>query len=257
LQRGQLCTGQPHRIVLVRKVRHNAQPGKAAPGILFCGAPMNKPSDDVLALMREAAAKPASADKLDKLRAAVKELRDLETARAELTERLSENGKLVFEMKTKTLVDLFDEAKVDNIGIPAEGNLPAYNVEIGTIVKANIGSPAEPKVDDYMAAINYIKKHEPDMVKTTYTVSFGLGEDKKRKAFESLLKKNKVEFSSSFGVPWNTLTSWVKGQLEAKKSPPLKLLGATVERTAQLIKPKATSAKKAAADAKSTPKGIK
>lgn len=218
---------------------------------------MSRETSTVLALMREDAAKPPPADKLDKLREKVSELRRLEFERASIEERLKENGKLVFEMKTKTLVDLFDLAKVDNIGIPAEGNYPAYNVEVGTIVKANIGTPAEPKVDDYMKAIDYIKKHEPDMVKTTYKIEFGLGEEKKRKAFESLLKKSKVEFSSSFGVPWNTLTSWVKGQLEAKKSPPLKLLGATVERTAQLIKPKATSAKKAAADAKSTPRKAK
>ena len=215
---------------------------------------MSKETSSVLALMREDAAKPPPADKLDKLRAKVAELRTLEFERDSIAERLAEKGKAIYEMKTKTLVDLFDEAKVDNVGIPAEGNLPAYNVEIGTTVKANIGSPAEPKVDDYMKAIDYIKKHEPDMVKTTYTVSFGLGEEKKRKTFESLLKKNKVDYSSSFGVPWNTLTSWVKGQLEAKKSPPLKLLGATVERAAQLIKPKATSAKKAAAEAKSTPR---
>jgi hypothetical protein len=215
---------------------------------------MSKDTSSVLALMREDAAKPPPEDKLDKLRSKVAELRVLDAERAGIEERLAENGKKIFEMKTKTLVDLFDEAKVDNIGIPAEGNYPAYNVEVGTIIKANIGTPAEPKVDDFMKSIDYIKKHEPDMVKTTYTVSFGLGEEKKRKSFESLLKKNKIEFSSSFGVPWNTLTSWVKGQLGAKKSPPLKLLGATVERTAQLIKPKATSAKKAAADAKSTPR---
>jgi hypothetical protein len=215
---------------------------------------MTKDTSSVLALMREDATKPPPADKLDKLRTKVAELRVLEFERDSIAETLADKGKKIFEMKTKTLVDLFDEAKVDNIGIPAEGNYPAYNVELGTIVKANIGTPAEPKVTDYMKAIAYIKKHEPDMIKTTYTVSFGLGEEKKRKTFESLLKKNKVDFSSSFGVPWNTLTSWVKGQLEAKKSPPLKLLGATVERTAQLIKPKATSAKKAAAEAKSTPR---
>lgn len=219
---------------------------------------MSKDTSSVLALMREDAAKPPSEDKLDELRNAVRELRVLEAQRDSIAQDLADKGKKIFEMKTKTLVDLFDEAKVDNVGIPAEGNFPAYNIEVGTHYKANIGTPSEPKVDDYMKAIDYIKKHEPDMIKTTYKVEFGLGEEKKRKAFESLLKKNKIEYSSSFGVPWNTLTSWVKEQIEVlKKSPPLKLLGATVERSAQLIKPKATNAKKAAAEAKSTPKGKK
>jgi transposase-like protein len=216
---------------------------------------MNKPSSEALALMRAASAKPAAPDKLDRLREKLKELRDIEMQRASLDERNAQLGQRVFEIKTKELVDLFDAAKVDNVGIPEEGNLPAYNMEIGWIYKANIGTPDDPKVDDYGAAITYIRKTEPDMIKTTYTVAFGLREDKRRKAFEALLKKNKFEYSSSFGVPWNTLTAWVKEQIEVhKKSPPLKLLGATVERTAKLIKPKAERAKKAAADAKSTPK---
>jgi hypothetical protein len=216
---------------------------------------MSKDTSTVLALMREDAAKPPTGDRLDKVRAGIKKMRELEAQRASIEERLAENGKELYELKTKELVDLFDAAGIDNLGIPEEGNLPAYNVEVGWHYKANIGTPAEPKVDDYMAAIAYIKKHEPSMLKTTYTISFGLGEETKRKAFETLLKKNKVEYSSSFGVPWNTLTSWVKEQIEVKKaSPPLKLLGATAERVAQLIKPKATRAKKAAQDARTQPK---
>ena len=216
---------------------------------------MPKQTDTVLALMREDAAKPAPKDKLDKLRIKIAELRSIEVERASLTERNATLGKRVFEIQTKELVDLFDLAKVDNVGIPEEGNLPAYNMEVGWIYKANIGTPAEPKVDDFGKAIAYIKKHEPDMIKTTYVIEFGLGEEVKRKKFEDLLKQKKIEYSSSFGVPWNTLTAWVKEQIEAKKSPPLKLLGATVERVARLIKPKATRAKKAVADARSTSKG--
>jgi len=216
---------------------------------------MAKAGEDVLALMRASATKPASADKLDKLRIKIAELREIEVERVSLAERSAELGKRVFEIQTKELVDLFDAAKVDNVGIPEEGNLPAYNMEVGWNYKANIGTPADPKVDDFNKAIAYIKKHEPDMVKTTYVIEFGLGEEDKRKKFEDLLKKQKYEYSSSFGVPWNTLTAWVREQIEVhKKSPPLKLLGATVERTARLIKPKATRAKKAVSDARSTPK---
>lgn len=215
---------------------------------------MSKQGDDVLAMMREDGAKPPPKDKLDRIQAKIRELRLLEQERIELGEKLADKGRRVFEIQTKELVDLMDAAKVDNVGIPEEGNLPAFNMEIGWNYKANIGTPDEPKVPDFMKAIDYLKSKEPDMVKTTYTVDFGLGEEKKRKIFESLLKKNKIDYSSSFGVPWNTLTSWVKGQLEAKKSVPLKMLGATVERTARLIKPKATRAKKVVQDAKSTPK---
>lgn len=216
---------------------------------------MPKTDGAVLALMREDAARPVSQDKLDRIRKKIIELRNLEKERSDLEEQVAEKGKAIREIKVNDLVALFDQAKVDNVGIPEEGNLPAYNMEVGWYYKANIGTPDDPKVDDYGKAIAYIQKHEPDMLKTSYVVEFGLREDKKRKAFEALLKKNKIDYSSSFGVPWNTLTAWVKEQIEVKKkSPPLKLLGATVERVAKLIKPKADRAKKAANEAKSTPK---
>jgi hypothetical protein len=216
---------------------------------------MPKQNEAALALMREAATKPPPADKLDKLKRKIVELRDLETQKASLEERGKQIGGQIYELKTSELVSLFDEAGVDNVGIPEEGNLPAYNVEVGWHYKANIGSAAEPKVDDYEGAIAYLRKNQPDLLKTTYSVSFGMNEGKRQKEFEALLKKNKFDYSSNFGVPWAALTAWVKEQVGVhKKSLPLKLLGATVERTAQLIKPKAERAKKAAVEAKLTPK---
>lgn len=202
--------------------------------------------------MREDAAKPPPADKLDKIRAKIAELRNIDQQRKDLDERNAELGKRVFEIKSKELIDLFDAARVDNIGIPESGNLPAYNMEVGWEYSAKLSSLTD---EEKMKALAYLKQKEPDIIKTTYTINFGLREEKQRKAFEALLKKNKVEYSSSFGVPSNTLTAWVKEQIEVhKKSPPLKLLGATAERIARMIKPKATRAKKAAAEVKSAPK---
>jgi hypothetical protein len=215
---------------------------------------MPKPNSEAVALLRAGAKKAAPPDKLDRLREKVKEVREIEFERASLAERSKELGTRLYRIQTEELVDLFDAAKVDNVGIPEEGNLPAYNMEVGWIIKANIGTPLEPKVEDYGKAITYLKKAEPGLLKTTFTLDFGLGEDEARKGFEKLLKENGYHYSSSFGVPWNTLTSWVKEQHEAKKTLPLKLIGATIERTARLVKPKATRAKKAAQDARSTPK---
>ena len=53
------------------------------------------------------------------------------------------------------------------------------------------------------------------------------------------MKKEKIEYSNKFGVPWNTLTAFVKEQIEEKKvTPPLELLGATVGRVVQVVKQK-------------------
>ena len=200
----------------------------------------------VASLMAEDAKKPPPKDKLDKLRQAVRELRDIEFERTKAQERLAELGTQVHEMKTKTIVDLFDQAKVTHIGIEAEGNLPAYELGVGWHYHANIGSPVDPKVEDYAATIAWIRKTDPDLLKTTFTIGFGLRDGKKMKAFETMLKKQKIGYSTSFGVPWNTLTAWLKEQIEVKKkSPPLKLLGATVERTAKLLNQKANRADRA------------
>jgi len=202
--------------------------------------------------MRDDATKAPPKDKLDRLRAKIAELRDLQKERDDLAERMAEKGKRVYEIQSKELVDLFDAAKVDNIGIPEDGNLPAYNMEIGWEYSAKLSSLSD---ENKLKALAWIKAKEPDIVKTSYTINFGLREEAKRKRFEALLKKEKIEYSSSFGVPSNTLTAWLKEQIEVKKkSPPLKLLGATVERLARIIKPKADRAKKAAVDKRSTAK---
>jgi hypothetical protein len=78
-------------------------------------------------------------------------------------------------------------------------------------------------------------------VKRTYTIVFGKGEEKRATAFEAALKKLKVDYGSAFGVPWNSLTAFVREQTERfdrlpppeqtnDKRLPLDLLGATVGR---------------------------
>lgn len=195
-------------------------------------------AEDVASLMREDSARPKSGDKLDRLKRQVAELRELELRREELSTQSKDLGAKIYEIKTKKLVDLFDEAQVSSIGIPASGNLPPYEIELIDHVRANLGD-----LDDagLAKAVDWLeKKGHGDMIKTTLEISFGMGkvEEAKRKKLVAFLEKSKIYYNSSFGVPWNTLTAFVKGQLKAKKSLPLKLLGATVERTASLIKPK-------------------
>lgn len=176
-------------------------------------------------------------DKLDKAKKLVRECRDLETANAEYAEKMKSNSERINVLKTKELVDMFDEVGINHLGLDAEGNMPPYEIEIKPYYHANIKIEDNP---DAPKAFAYLRKQgEGDMIKTTYTVAFGMGEAKKQKAFESLLKKAKVEYDAKFGVPWNTLTAWLKRQVEVeKKTPPLQLLGATVGRRADVKKSK-------------------
>jgi hypothetical protein len=186
--------------------------------------------------MREEAARqpPASKDRLDRVRRKIIELRDLEIETASLEERQKEQSAKILAIKHKELVDLFDEAKITKLGVEASGNLPAYEIEIKPYYHANIPEDTKDKAFAWLQ-----KNGHGDLIKATYTVAFGMGEEKRRKKFEELLVKGKYEFEYKFGVPWNTLTAFVKEQIEHyRKEPPLKLFGATVGRVANLVREK-------------------
>lgn len=195
--------------------------------------PVSAATRAMLDEMREDA-KP-SGDKLDRLRSEIFKLRDLEFQQATLAERLKTVGGDIGLIKEKTLVDLFDEAGCNRLGIEADGNLPPYECEMGDYYHANI--PAEKQDEAY----EYLRKiKQEDLIKTSFTVEFGLREAKAAERFERSLQKAKIPFSMKQGVPWNTLTAWFK--VEHRKKPltvkAMGLLGATVGRVVKVVKQK-------------------
>lgn len=186
------------------------------------------------ALMDEmrADAKPAG-DKLDQLKAGVAKLRDMEFEQTTLTERLKVVGGDIRTMKEKTLVDLFDAAGTNIVGIEAEGNMPPYTCQMGDYYHANIPEDKQGEAYEYLRKIK-----QEDLIKTTFTIAFGLREAKQADRFRRSLEKAGIEFSEKSGVPWNTLTSWFKAQ--HKKKPltvkAMGLLGATVGRVVKVLK---------------------
>ena len=195
--------------------------------------PVSDATQRLLDEMRQDAA--PSEDKLERARAAVARLRDRTVEAGELSQRLAEVNQDITHIREKTIVDLFDEVGIDALGIPAFGNLPAYEVEIGEWVRATI-----PKKHEAVAFAHLQKTGHADLIKTTFTVSFGLGDSKKTAAFEKLLAKNRVQYERKQGVPWNTLTAWYKAE-RAKKPLPARakeILGVTEGRIANLINSK-------------------
>lgn len=179
----------------------------------------------------------ASENQLDVIRAKVRELRDLEIERAQLEERqrsISERRRVLVE---KEIVDVMDAASVPAITIAAEGNMPQFEVEIGPYYHANIAADwPEPQREKAFA---WIRKYHDGMLRSTITASLGKNSGAQQKALEEFLVKKKISFKVQFGVPHNTLTAFVKEQIEErKKTPPLALLGATVGRVAKIKKEK-------------------
>lgn len=196
-------------------------------------------SDETRAMldaMTEDAARPAAADKVDIARKKTIELRDLEQQRADYEEKLKETNKAIEKIKWQELPDLLSEAKLDSMTVAAEGNMPSFTVQLEDQFHANI-----PKENEQPAYKWLHKQGMGDMVKTTFTVAFGLGEAKECAAFRKKLDKLGEPYDLKQQVPWNTLTSWIKG--EFKDGRPLSertmgLLGATHRRVATVKKPK-------------------
>lgn len=179
-------------------------------------------------------AKP-SEDKLDKVRAEISKLRSLEFEATSLRERQSEIAESVQQITWRTLVDLFDDAGINKLGIDADGNLPPYEVELGEHYKASI---PEEKADAAFAHLT--KTGHADLIKTTFTIAFGLKESKAAERFARSLDKAGVPYSAKRGVPWNTLTAWFRVEHKKKPLPAkvMELLGATVGRVAKVVKQK-------------------
>ena len=200
--------------------------------------PVSQETRALLDAMASDDSQQAPADKLEEVKNLVRELRKEEIDLKDLEERVSLSKERINQLKHKTIVDKMDEIGINKIGIDAEGNLPRYDIETGPYYHANIAEGWEE--ERKAAAYTWLEKNKHgDLIKATYSIQFGRGEAKLRKAFESLLKKSKTEYAVKLGVPWNTLTSFVKEQIEVKKvTPPLEVLGATVGRVAKVVNQK-------------------
>jgi len=167
-----------------------------------------------------------SEDKLEKVRDAIREMRDLDIEKKMLDERVREVNVKIYEMKHTTLPQLFMQNGVNILGIDASGNYPAYVATKKPFYKAAI--LADWAEDRKARAFAYLEKMKAaDLIKTEITVRLGMGDRGTAKKVMAALKKLRVPASQSLAVPWNTLTSWVRSQIEDHNlTPDLDMLGA-------------------------------
>lgn len=140
-------------------------------------------------------------------------------------------------LRHKTLPDLMALIGTDRIGIPgADADLvekPYY--------RANIAAEWTQERKD--AAFAYLEgRGDGALVRTQVTVSFGKGELRFAKMLERTIRESKrfgkFEPVVARTVPWNTLTAFVKEQVEKGRTLDLEVLGATVGRIAEIKKRK-------------------
>ena len=162
-----------------------------------------------------------SGDKLDRVRNAVRRLRDLEFEKAELEERLSAIKNDILVLEQRDLVSLFSEVHVTSVSLEAEGNLPAVVADRVPFYSAKI--PPEKEAE----AFNWFNQQgHGDLIKTEIKVSFGMGDRTEAEQVETMLEDAGVEYSSKLGVHPSTLKAFVKAEIESGHALPMELLGA-------------------------------
>lgn len=199
-----------------------------------------KPSAALAAAMKADVPKPTEAT-LEKIRGLLRESRDNEKQIKSLEELLASKKADQLKLTQITLPDLFTDVGIDVLGLPAEGNLPAYDGRLTNYYHANIATDWEPEAKE--KAFKYLADYRvdgenagaEDMIKSLIIVQLGRGDRKMAKRVEAGLRKVGVAFTSELSIPWNTLTAWVKEQIEVHKTTPdLTVLGATVGKVVKL-----------------------
>jgi len=172
-------------------------------------------------------------DKLDKLRTAVRERRDLEIQIRDLEERLQKHKQARFKLEHETLPDMFMQARVTQVTVAKEGNLPPYKASLAPYYKAVI--QAEWPIEKQQAAFDLLDKLRlGDLIKTVVEVAFARDDRKATKAFLAAIKKlvHADQVRTKQTVPWGTLTAAIKYMYEHEGKQlgdeELNTLGATV-----------------------------
>lgn len=186
------------------------------------------------AMEEDATAAPAQ-DKLDAVNKYVRELRDANMEKAAVEERLKAINITINDLEWTKIPEVMDEARLDNLTLAAEGNLPPFTVKVDDNYKANIPEAHAEEAFAYLS-----KNNSGDLIKTQYTISFGLGEAKAAERFQRSLDKANIQYETKRGVPWNTLTAWFKTEHKRKPLPvrAMEILGAKIQRQAKVVKQK-------------------
>jgi len=159
-------------------------------------------------------------DKLDQLEAAVRNLRDKEREAGDLEERLKYLKAEISDIKHRSLPELFYEAHVDRVGLPAEGNRPAVDAIMRKEYKAAI--PANWPAEKRETAFRTLDEMDMrDLMKITYTIPFEAGQYARAKEFGALLTMNNIHHSVARSVHHASLSSALKEICEKGQVPSL------------------------------------
>jgi hypothetical protein len=155
----------------------------------------------------------------------VRELREKEREIIDLEDHLKQLRAEVRVIKSQTLPELFYEARVDHIGIPAEGNRPAVDAKLRKEYKASI--PESWPDNKRQTAFDTLDELDlSDLQKITFTVIFESGNREAAEQFRAQLQTQNIDFSVKRAVHHATLSAALKERCESGHVPSLPQLEA-------------------------------
>lgn len=170
-----------------------------------------------------------SEDKLNLIRERMRETRDREARVRDLKSVLADETKALNDMKMVTLPELFSQAGIDNLGLPPEGNQPAYDFSLRKYTHASISADWEQAKRD--EAFKVLEQNGgKDLIKTEIYAFIPAGTKSRSlvKTAVAALKKLGIVPEVEASVQWNTLTAFIKEATEKRGLIlPLDKLGAT------------------------------
>lgn len=164
---------------------------------------------------------------LEQIREQLRAARDAEARIRDLSAVVSEEQKQLNALRFEVLPEMFANAGVDNLGLPAEGNNPGYDAKMANFYRANIAASWDYERRD--KAFEWLEKNgHGDLIKTEIVISLPRGSEKKLAPIKKLLKELKVEFEVDKSVHNGTLSAFVREVVEDGGALPLETLGATI-----------------------------
>lgn len=152
---------------------------------------------------------PPNIEMIARVRDAARRTRDLLLTLSDLDTQIDEKKKELTALKTQTLPDLLNAAKLTALTLEPEGNTPAYEVELKPWYNAAIDK------DNPAPALNWLEEHGyGDIIKHIFTISFGRDEHVRAEAFRDWLKTHNFDYEERRSVHPSTLQAFVKEQLE-------------------------------------------
>ena len=146
-------------------------------------------------------------DKLETIYKRMRQVRDIKLKIADLELALKDAKNNLNELTMRELPDLMNDVRQNYLELPAEGNHPAIAFRIKPYYKANIdnNSPLS------MQAYQWLEEHgEGDIIKRTVTASLGKDSGEEYAQITEYLDEQGIDYEAKFGVPWNTLTAWLR-----------------------------------------------